>query len=102
MQWLTGLQRSFDEWIDTLDNELVEDVAPEIDGDAEMKGAAEMDGVEEAQDVDVVMQTEMDGEEVHQFDLLTAGEQVIFDVMFDIHHPNFYLDDNGVYRFRED
>ena len=96
MQWLTGLQHSFDEWIDTLDNELVEDVAPEIDG------AVEMDGVEEAQDVDVVMQTEMDGEEVHQFDLLTAGEQVIFDVMFDIHHPNFYLDDNGVYRFRED
>ena len=78
------------------------DGVAEMDGAAEMKGAAEMDGVDEAQDVDVVMQTKMDGEEVHQFDLLTAGEQVIFDVMFDIHHPNFYLDDNGVYRFRED
>jgi hypothetical protein len=45
---------------------------------------------------------EVDGEEVHKFDLLTAGEQVIFDVMFDIHHLNIYLHDNGLYCFRED
>jgi hypothetical protein len=38
---------------------------------------------------------------VHQFDVLTGGEQVIFDVMFDIHHLNFYLDDNGIYRSHE-
>jgi hypothetical protein len=44
----------------------------------------------------------MVGEEVHQYDLLTAGEQVIFDVMFDIYHPNFCLDDNGLYCFREE
>jgi hypothetical protein len=58
---------------------------------AEMDGAAEFDGV-----------AELDGEAGREYDFLTPGEQVIFDVMFDIHHPNFIRDDNGVYRFRED
>jgi hypothetical protein len=71
----------------------VEDVAPVMEGVEDV--APVMEGVEDVAPV-------MEGEEVHQFDVLTNGEQVIFDVMFDIHHPNFYLDDNGVYRFHED
>jgi hypothetical protein len=117
MQWLTNLQTTFDEWLPTLDNELVLQDGVDM---LEEEIVAEMDGVEdiapemeEAHDVHVednasVMEgiegddVEMVGEEVHQYDLLTTGEQVIFDVMFDIYHPNFYLDDNGLYCFREE
>jgi hypothetical protein len=119
MQWLTNLQTTFDEWLPTLDNELVLQDGVDMMNDG-VEIVAEMDGVEdiapemeEAHDVHVednasVMEgiegddVEMVGEEVHQYDFLTAGEQVIFDVMFDIYHPNFYLDDNGLYCFREE
>jgi hypothetical protein len=128
------LQRDFDAWLDTLDNQLVlengipmvegvpyaaveemeraqdgvavpevvKDVVAVIEGVQDV--AAELEGVE---DVDVKMDgedvaAEIEGEDMHEFDVLTAGEQVIFDVMFDLYHPNIYLDDNGFYRFLED
>jgi deferrochelatase/peroxidase EfeB len=69
--------------------EVVEDVAA-VDGVGDV--VVEMDGLE-----DVVV--EMDREEVQHFHVLTPGEQVMVGVMFDIHHLNIYLDDNGSYRY---
>jgi hypothetical protein len=101
-----------------------EHVAAEMEGEevvgAEMEGVEEdvVAEIEEVQDVVVEIEEVQDDvadiEEVqdvvaetprvrgYEYDDLTAGEQVIFDVMFDIHHPKFYVDDNGVYRYRED
>jgi hypothetical protein len=101
-----------------------EHVAVEMEGEevvgAEMEGVEEdvVAEIEEVQDVVVEIEEVQDDvadiEEVqdvvaetprvrgYEYDDLTAGEQVIFDVMFDIHHPKFYVDDNGVYRYRED
>jgi hypothetical protein len=79
----------------------VEDVGAEIQGIKEV--VAEMEEVEDAvAEMQGVEDFATDGEEVHHFDVLTAGEQVIFDVMFDIHHPNIYFDNNGFYRYREE
>jgi hypothetical protein len=44
MQWITYLQSTSVEWIDTLDHELVDDIGAEMDGAAEMDGVAEMNG----------------------------------------------------------
>jgi hypothetical protein len=83
----------------------VQDVALEMEGVQD--GAPVMEGVEDVAPMmqgveDVAAVKEGIQEEVHQFYVLTAGEKVIFDVMFDIHHPNIYLDDNGVYHSYED
>jgi hypothetical protein len=83
--------------------EEVQDVVSEIeevqDGVVEIEEVQDdVADIEEVQDV-VAETPRVRG---YEYDDLTAGEQVIFDVMFDIHHPKFYVDDNGVYRYRED
>jgi hypothetical protein len=126
MQWLVDVQDTFDASLDGMDNlldvqdendmmndveevaagvEEVEEVAAEMEVVAEMEEvpevAAEMEVVAEMEKVEKV-DAEMNGQEVHQFDVPSNGEQVIFDVMFDIHHPKNFLDDNGIYCYREE
>jgi hypothetical protein len=109
MQWLVDVQDTFDARLDGMDNVLdvedendmmndveevaagveeVEEVAAEMEVVAEMEEVAEVAAeMEKVEKVDA----EMNGQEVHQFDVPSNGEQVIFDVMFDIHHPKISL-----------
>ncbi|KAM0907229.1 hypothetical protein ACQ4PT_016240 [Festuca glaucescens] len=86
---------------DGAEREGKEDVAADMEGVEEDGG--NMHGVEEdVAEIEEVQDVVDETRGVRDYDALIAGEQVIFDVMFDIHHPKFYVDDNGVYRYREE
>ena len=119
MQWVLELQPIFDQWMDGMEDQVV--VGDEqdnlmVDGEEEIVANIMVDDGEYIVGADeIVANVMLDGgeeivanempapstpgvEQVHSFDVLTAGEQVIFDIMFMIHHPNICHEDGSFSR----